>query len=337
MRLTIKNFLVIFSAALVLITALLGFKFWSFFSTPLLAKDQPPVTFLFAPGDSAKKAALILKQQNLLRYPQAFLLLARLSGAEYDLKAGEYVIEPGMTLLELMRKMVKGDALRHAFTVVEGWTFAQVVAALNSNQYITHTIHNLTTDKIMEKIGHSGEFPEGRFAPDTYLFSGKMVDTEILINAYRLLQKQLQTAWQNRDQNLPYHCPYEALIVASLIEKETAVAAEKSLISGVILRRLVKGMLLQVDPSVIYGLGHKKFSGKLSKADLAKDTPYNTYLHKGLPPTPIAMPGKDSIVAALHPAAGTSWYYVAKGDGTHEFSDSLKEQTKSVKKYLLHK
>ncbi len=333
MKLTKKK-LIIFAISLLLsISIWFGFKFWSFLNAPLVAEGNSQVTFIFAQGTSVKKVAYYLGQQKLLKYPLFFVLYVRLSGVEYDLKAGEYVIEPGLTPRKLIQKMVKGEALNHTVTIVEGWTFNQIVTALNNNQYVTHTIQNLSPPEIMEKIGHSGEFPEGRFAPDTYVFSGNITDIAILINAYQLMQKQLQKAWDNRAKNLLYHCPLEALIAASIIEKETASLEEKPVIADIILRRIEKGMLLQVDPTVIYGLG-QKFSGKLTRADLSKDTPYNTYIHKGLPPTPIAMPGKDSINAALHPIAGTSWYYVSKGDGTHKFSESLKEQSKAIKKYL---
>jgi UPF0755 protein len=278
--------------------------------------------------------AYSLAEQNLLKHPLYFILFVRLINAEYSLKAGEYVIEPGMSVHSLIKKMVKGDMLRHPFTIVEGWTFQKILTALENNQYVIHTISGLDPAKIMEKIGHSGELPEGRFAPDTYLFSGKVTDLTILDNAYQLMQKRLSIEWENKAPNLSYHCPYDALIAASLIEKETAVRDEKPLIADIMLRRIARGMPLQVDPSVIYGLGHK-FTGKLTRAGLAKNTPYNTYLHRGLPPTPIAMPGKDSINAALHPVANEFWYYVAKGDGTHKFSKSLKEQGIAIRKYIL--
>ncbi|MBU0744618.1 MAG: endolytic transglycosylase MltG [Gammaproteobacteria bacterium] len=336
MKIAKKKFYIILAILLMIILGWFGFRFWSFLETPLVAHKDAPVNFLFSQGTSVKKAAYSLQEQKLLKHPMIFVLFVRLSGAEYKLKAGEYVVTPGMTARKLVQKMIKGDVLHHAFTLVEGWNFHQVIKALNDNQYITHTIKNLSPAAIMEKIGHEGELPEGRFAPDTYLFSGNVLDTDILINAYQFMHKQLQKAWDNRDKETLYHCPYEALIVASLIEKETAIAEEKPMIAGVILSRLKNGMLLQVDPTLIYGLG-SKFSGKLTRADLQKNTPYNTYRNKGLPPTPIAMPGNDSIEAAMHPIFGTALYYVSKGDGRHEFSDSLKEQNKAVKKYILHK
>lgn len=333
MKLTKKN---IFTGLIILLLAIgvwFGSLFWSFLKTPLIVTGQPAVKLLFAQGNSVKKIAHTLKQQNLIQHPLFFVLLVRFTGAEYHLKAGEYLIEPEITPGKLIQKMIKGDAIRHAFTVVEGWNFSQLLAALNDNQHVKHLTNALTVDEIMTRIGHPGELPEGRFAPDTYLFSGETTDLEILVNSYRLMQKRLQTFWDNRDKEWSYHCPYEALIVASLIEKETAQSAEKPLIAGVILRRLNQGMLLQVCPTVIYGLG-KRFSGKLKRTDFSIDTPYNTYIHRGLPPTPISMPGKDSIEAAMHPATVKFWYYAAKGDGTHEFSVSFEDQQKAIKKYL---
>ncbi len=335
--LSIKKKLIITIVSLLLVAgSWFGFTLWSFLNTPLIAKEGEAATFLFAQGTSVKKMAYALAERNLLKHPLYLVLFVRLDNVEFKLKAGEYVIEPGTTPRKLVEKMVKGDMLRHAFTIVEGWTFQKIVAALNGNQYVIHTIQGLDAPKIMEKLGHVGEHPEGRFAPDTYVFSGKVTDVDILVDAYQLMQKQLKRAWDSRAKDLLYHCSYEALIAASLIEKETAITQEKAMIADIILRRLNKGMPLQIDPTVIYGLG-PKFSGKLSRTDLAKNTPYNTYVHKGLPPTPISMPGKDSINAALHPVANSFWYYVAKGDGTHKFSDTLKAQSNAIKKYLLHK
>ncbi|MEI8055210.1 MAG: endolytic transglycosylase MltG [bacterium] len=328
---------IILGATFIAICLALSFDFRLFLKAPLIEVGQKPAVFLFTQGMSVKKASTGLEQKNLIKRPLFFNLLARFRGVERNLKAGEYSIEPGVTTPGiLLTKMVKGDAVRHAFTIVEGWTFSQMIAALNNNSYIKHTIQQYNSNEIMSAIGYPGELPEGRFAPDTYLFSGEVKDTYILTNAYKLMQKRLQTAWDSKAVDVQYHCPYEALIIASIIEKETAFEQEKPVIAGVIARRLAMGKLLQVDPTVIYGLG-EKHSGKLTKADLTKDTPYNTYTRKGLPPTPISLPGKGSIEAALHPTPGTVLYYVAKGDGTHKFSDTLKEQGKAIKKYLRHK
>ncbi|MDR1057802.1 MAG: endolytic transglycosylase MltG [Coxiellaceae bacterium] len=336
MKLSPPNFYLVLVTLLLSVGIGFGFKLWSFLVTPLVAANNSSINFLFTPGISVKKVAYILREKKLIKHPTFFILFVRLSGAEFKLKAGEYIIEPGMTLYQLIQKMIKGDVLRHAFTLVEGWNFSQVISALNNNQYLQHTIPKLKIEEIMAKIGHPGEVPEGRFAPDTYLFSGDVTDLDLLMKAYQLMKVRLHRAWENRSKDVLYRCPYEALIVASLIEKETAMAQEKPIIAGIILRRLEKGLLLQVDPSVIYGIG-QKFSGKLTKNDLLKDTPYNTYTRKGLPPTPIAMPSKESIEAALHPVFTNAWYYVAKGDGSHEFSESLDKQKRAIKKYLVPK
>ena len=300
----------------------------------MIASEQQPHYFVFTQGMSAKQAATMLKQQHLISNTLWFSLLIKFKGVERNLKAGEYLIEPGITTPDqLITKMAKGEAIRHAFTIVEGWTFKQLLNAINSNKYIQHTIQNLTQEQIMTKIGHSGELPEGRFAPDTYLFSGRVDDIAILSGSYRLMQKRLQQLWVQRTIHAAYHCPYQALIAASLIEKETACESEKPMIAGVILKRLGINMLLQIDPTIIYGMGDK-YHGKLTRSDYSVDTPYNTYMHKGLPPTPIAMPSESSIRAALNPIMSNYLYYVAKPDGSHHFSASFKEQIKAVNKYL---
>lgn len=313
------------------------FSWQHFLKTPLVRSGQEPQYFVFTQGMSAKQAATILKKQNLISNALFFSLLVKSKGVERNLKAGEYLIEPGIiTPGRLVEKMAKGEAVRHAFTVVEGWTFKQTLNAINNNKYIQHTIQNLSQEQIMAKIGHPGKMPEGLFAPDTYLFSGKINDIEILSNSYRLMQKRLQQLWANKSIDANYNCPYQALIAASLIEKETAYDQEKPIIAGVILKRLGINMLLQIDPTVIYGMGDK-YNGKLNRSDYSINTPYNTYMRKGLPPTPIAMPSELSIKAALNPIMGNYLYYVSKGDGTHHFSEKFKDQINAVNKYLKHK
>jgi UPF0755 protein len=316
---------------------LMGFYCWSFLHTPLVAKSEKPVDIIFAQGMSARGLADGLKEQKLMKHPLLFTLFVRLKGEGRHLQAGEYSIEPGITTpSRLLTKMANGDVINHAFTIVEGWTFNQVIVALNENPYVKHTIQNLNTDEIMDKIGRSGEFPEGRFAPNTYLFGKNVKDIDVLSSAYQLMQNQLQTAWANKGVGAPYKCPYEALIAASLIEKETGFEPEKTEIAGVIVRRLNIGRALQIDPTVIYGMG-EKYKGKLYKKDLLVDSTYNTYTRQGLPPTPIAMPSISSIKAALHPADSASLYYVSKGDGSHEFSETFKQQDKAVEKYVRSK
>ena len=312
----------------------LGSKVYLFSNTPLILMDGSSQKFLLVPGVSIKRVAYALSKQKLLKEPLLFILWIRISGYERSLKAGEYLIEPGITGPQMVRKMVRGEVINHAFTIIEGWNFSQIIRALDANPYIKHTVDGLSSSEIMEKIGHAGEHPEGKFAPDTYLFSGEIRDIELLEAAYNLMRHRLDKFWSQRADNLPYICAHEALIVASLIEKETAKPEERLLISGVILNRLVKGMLLQIDPTIIYGLGDK-YVGKLRREDMRRPSTYNTYLRKGLPPTPICMPSMAAIEAALHPAVTEYLYYVAKGDGTHEFSTNLESQNRSIKKYLL--
>lgn len=321
-----------------ILTALawLGWRWYFFLSAPIIPVSSQAVDFVFPQGASVKTVAFKLEAAKIITEPELFIALAKIKGSDRNLKAGEYRIDPGITPVQLLDKMQKGDVINHEFTIIEGWTFRQVLAVLANNPYITHTLQNLSDDQIMSKIGHQGESPEGRFAPDTFVFSGAVSDADILNTSYLLMQKRLDAAWNNKAPDVPYHCIYMALIVASIIEKETAVPQEKPIVAGVILRRLQKNMLLQVDPTVIYGLG-ANYTKKLTTADLTTDSPYNTYTRKGLPPGPICMPSVSSINAALHPASGTELYYVAKGDGSHVFSNTLQEQDQAIRKYILKK
>jgi UPF0755 protein len=319
-----------FVALIVIIIILVLFwcleNWYAFLQTPLVLSDQTPVTFVFPPGASSRSLATLLKQLKLLQHPGYFVLYSRLKGYARILKAGEYQIDPGTTSQQLLEKMVRGEAIHHDFKIIEGWTMRQAIDALAHNQFLVHNLGTSSTpDDIMKLIGHEGELAEGRFAADTYLFSGQVSDLDVLLTSYNLLQKRLMQEWDLRSPDANYHCPYQALIVASIIEKETAYIPEKPKIAGVILKRLNMGMPLQLDPTVIYGMG-TDFTGKLSPADLKKFSPYNTYLVKGLPPSPICMPSMSSVHAALHPEMGSTLYFVAKGDGTHVFSDTLEQQ-----------
>jgi UPF0755 protein len=323
--------------ATMICAVLIGIFFMSrilwFFYTPILPKDRAPVIFEVTKGMTPKSVAYGLAKQNLLKHSRFFTILFRLSGASKNLQVGEYSIDHGNTPLTLLHKLVNGSVVLYPVTVIEGTTFKQLVATLQSNAVLVHTLNGLNDDQIMTAIGHAGEMAEGRFYPDTYKFARGTKDVDILKMAYNLMARRLTLLWNNRDPNVPYPCEYKALIAASMIEKETAVAKEKPIIAGVIVRRLNKDMLLQIDPTVIYGLG-QNFSGKLTKDDLTKDSAFNTYLHKGLPPTPICMPSQSSIYAALHPDNSAILYYVAKGDGTHQFSETLEQQNAAIKKFF---
>lgn len=285
-------------------------------------------------GTSLRALAVKLREQGLIARPIYLVVYARLRGISTRLQAGEYSIEPGMSVLDLLRKMQSGEVRLYSFTVIEGWTFGQLLDAMARNGNLRQTIERNAgaVRTVMQALGQPDSHPEGQFLPDTYLFARGTTDIEFLRRANAALQKRLQSEWEGRASDLPLRTPYEALILASIIEKETAVADERSLIAAVFINRLNKRMRLQTDPTVIYGMG-EAFDGNIRFRDLRQDTPYNTYTRAGLPPTPIALPGADSIHAALHPAASPALYFVSKGDGSHVFSDNLLEHEAAVDLY----
>jgi UPF0755 protein len=241
---------------------------------------------------------------------------------------------PGMTVEGLIDLWKRGEVVQYSVTLVEGWNFHQVRAALAKDEKLEQTLDGLSDAQVMEKLGHAGIFPEGRFFPDTYRFVRGMSDAELLKTAYERLDEVLAKEWEQRAADVPYTEPYQALIMASLVEKETGVPQERGQIAGVFVRRMAIGMLLQTDPTVIYGLGDR-YSGKLTRAHLKEATPYNTYVISGLPPTPIAMVGREAIHAALNPVAGNSLYFVARGDGSHVFSDDLDAHNNAVREFQI--
>jgi UPF0755 protein len=305
-------------------------------TSPLIAKEQPETSFVFKTGTPVKQLAYALQAQQVLKYPRLLILLSTMTGTSNKLKAGEYDITHQTSTWQLWLQLKRGPVTPYSFTIIEGWTFQNLLDALAKNPDIIHTIKDLTVSDVMKAIDHEGEIPEGRFFPDTYKFSHDTKDIDILLRAYLLMEIKLNQAWLARDPNTPYSCPYKALIAASIIEKEASVPAELPIVAGVIARRLQQNMYLQVDPTVIYGLG-TKYSGRLTSKDLQTNTPYNTYLHKNLPPTPICAPGAKAIYAAMQPDNSAFLYYVSKGDGSHEFSSTLEEHNLAVKKYLLDK
>ena len=259
-------------------------------------------------------------------------LLAEQMRVAGKLHAGEYAIEPGLTPRQLLANMAAGKVLQRNFTIVDGWTFAELRQALTRAEKLNHDSAGLDNATIMQKIGAGGEAPEGRFLPETYAYVKGDSDLDILRRAHAAMVKTLAELWAGRAKDLPLATPYDALILASIVEKETGLPAERAQIAGVFVRRLQDHMLLQTDPSVIYGMG-ARYAGNIRKSDLTTDTPYNTYTRPGLPPTPIALPGKPAIEAALHPAAGDALYFVARGDGGHVFSSSLEEHNRNVDCY----
>ena len=260
-------------------------------------------------------------------------MYARINGLSAKMKTGEYRLTSKLTTKEFFDHIFSGKVLQYSLAVIEGWSFQQLLDAVNNHPKLMHTISNVAKENIMQKLGLKGHY-EGQFLPDTYHFPNQLSDVEFLKRAYNSMQRVLETEWENRAVGLIYKTPYEALIMASIVEKETGLASERQQIAGVFLRRLAKRMRLQTDPTVIYGMGDK-YKGNLRKKDLLRDTPYNTYRRRGLPPTPIALPGRDAIHAALHPAKGNALYFVARGDGSHQFSDTLQEHNRAVIKYQL--
>jgi UPF0755 protein len=286
------------------------------------------------PGMSLRAFARELSARGVLPENHSFVWLAHLTGRDRGLKSGEYRFRDGMTASELLDQVVAGRVIEYPVVLLEGWTFQQFLALLAVSPKLTHSISGLTAPAIMERLGHPGEHPEGRFFPDTYYYSAGQTDIMILANAYDKMHKLLQQEWAGRENNLPLKNAYEALILASIVEKETGRDDERRLIAGVFINRLRHGMRLQTDPTVIYGMGNV-FDGNLRLKDLRRDNPYNTYTRKGLPPTPIAMPGKDALQAALHPMVTGALFFVARGDGSHEFTSTLEEHNKAVVKYQL--
>ncbi len=285
-----------------------------------------------ARGDTFNRITQKLLAQQVNIDPVWFKIIAYQKKITNKLKAGEYELQQGMTMSDLLALFVSGKSRQFSITFPEGKTFKQVLQTLADNSNIKHTLKNTDYQMILAEIGAKERYPEGLFFPETYFFEKRSTDISILKRAYDKMQTVLQREWRRKQENLPLKNAYQALILASIIEKETAVASERSLIAGVFIRRLQKGMLLQTDPTVIYGMG-EGYKGNIRRQDLRQPTPYNTYVIAGLPPTPIAMPGRDSIYAALHPAKGNSLYFVARGDGSHVFSASLREHNNAVNQY----
>lgn len=295
---------------------------------------QEGVIYELKPGNTIRGVADELEAQGILSKPLLLRLLARWTGQASRLKAGEYHLPAGSTPTKVLEILTSNRVVQHGMTIIEGWSFKQLLAAVRREPSLVQTLEGLDEQALMTRLGLEGLHPEGRFFPDTYHFPKGTTDVEFLLRAYRRMEDFLQAAWQKREEGLPIKSSYEALILASIIEKETGIPAERAKIAGVFVRRLNKGMRLQTDPTVIYGMGDA-YDGNIRRRDLTTDTPYNTYVHKGLTPTPIAMPSGKAIEAALHPEPGKSLYFVATGDGGHYFSATLKEHNQAVRKYQL--
>ena len=294
------------------------------------------VTIDIEKGDSLKQITNKLVAQNVKIKPFWFKFLAKKNGANKKIKSGEYELTKGLTAKDILALFVQGKVKRHAITFPEGWNFKAIQQELDKNPYIEHTLKSIPINDIVKQLGMSQNHPEGLFFPDTYFFEKHTTDAAILKRAYTKMQIILAQEWQGRAANLPITTPYQAICLASIIEKETAAPFERAQISGVFSRRLQQNMMLQTDPTVIYGMG-ESYHGNIKTVDLQTPTPYNTYTFKGLPPTPIAMAGREAIHAALHPDTSEALYFVAKGDGTHVFSANLEAHNAAVETYQRHK
>jgi UPF0755 protein len=307
-----------------------------FYSQQTLTFSPTPVAYDLKLGSNLRIAARELTAMGVLREPILFEILGRVLLAAPHLKAGNYEIESSTTPLKLLQKMTQGDTTQSAIRFVDGWTFKQVRQALDMHKALLHETSELSNETIARRLGISDALPnalsEGWIFPDTYYFSRGTSDLAVLRRAYRLMQKQLNAQWTKRAPDLPLGSPYEALILASIVEKETGKEADRAMVGSVFINRLRLGMRLQTDPTVIYGMG-EVFDGNLRRRDLQVDTPWNTYTRVGLPPTPIAMPGLASLQAAINPAESKMLYFVARGDGSSQFSPSLEEHNAAVTKY----
>jgi len=292
-----------------------------------------PVYFQIAEGASVRTIISQLQERDIIRPFEVpfFYGYIKLKGSQKGIQAGEYVFPLNITPAQLLQKWVKGDVIIHSFMVTEGMTFAQMMRAMQFHPAIKKTLWGKSDDEVMQLLGESGS-AEGLFFPDTYYFKAKTTDKTLLTRARKTMNDKLANAWQHRDRTIVVKSPYQALILASIIEKETGSDSEREKISGVFQRRIIKNMRLQADPTVVYGL--ENYSGRITKENLQSENPYNTYRHAGLPPGPIALPGIKSIEAALHPDKGDALYFVAKGDGTHVFSNTLLEHNQAVAQYI---
>lgn len=327
------RFLLLLLGAGVVAAGLAYQDYRGYLQEPLAIPDEAR-TFVVEKGWSAGRIADELESSGIVVKRYWFDLYLRVSGQAAALRSGEFRLPATATVPELVDTLVSGRSLQYSQTIVEGSTFRQLRKRLRNNDKLTQTLQDLSDAELMSRIGADGQHPEGQFFADTYHFPRGTSDLAFLKRAYRTMQRVLADEWANREPDLPIETPADALILASIVEKETAVPAERPLIAGVFHSRLRIGMRLQTDPTVIYGI--EDYDGNIRRSDLTTDTPYNTYTRAGLPPTPIAMVGREALHAVLHPQATTALYFVSRGDGTHQFSDTVEEHNAAVRKYQLN-
>ncbi|WP_417514273.1 endolytic transglycosylase MltG [Marinobacter sp.] len=332
-----KKLLIAGICAAVLVGAGTGLWVWQglgSLSRPVILVE--PVLFNVPGGTAFSEVARQLETRGLIEKSFWVRVYGRLFPDQARIKAGEYEFTDGMTAETMLEKMVAGDTKHWSVQFIEGWTFSDMRAALSATDRLEVLTSEWTDAQIMKAVGAEGEHPEGRFFPDTYLFTSSESDLDLLRRSFQRMESVLSEEWAGREEGLPYDNAYEALIMASIVERETGAPHERGQVAGVFVRRLQKGMRLQTDPTVIYGMGDK-YKGKIGSRDLRTHTPYNTYRINGLPPTPIALPGREAIHAALHPDPGKTLYFVARGDGTHKFSSTLAEHQKAVRAFQLNR
>jgi len=321
-------------AAAIMVSVFAGISFNRYLHSPALIPGEG-LSFEVVSGSSFKAVSRNLADQGIIDRPDWLRWYARYTGTASKIRAGNYRLEVGDTPADILNRFVSGQVELFSFTIVEGWNYRELLAALSASDVVESSIVFEDWPAVLASFGSEQLHPEGLFLPETYRFPKNTKDIDVLRQAYELMQETLKEEWQKREEGLPVQSPYETLVLASIIEKETARADERPLISGVFVRRLQNRMRLQTDPTVIYGIG-TEFNGNITRQHLRTDTPYNTYTRHGLPPTPIAMPGRAAIHAALHPAPGNALYFVATGlgDGSHKFSETKAEHDAAVREYL---
>jgi UPF0755 protein len=332
-----RRLLQVLLVSIVLVGAAVAFVAWrahTWLQTPI-ANLSSQTVYQVPRGASFRTVANDLNDRRLLDQPRVWTYWARLTGRSSGLKAGEYALNPGITPDDLLDLLSSGQVILHSITFIEGSTFTDIRRQLNSDNAVDAVHRNASVEDIMRALGAPGLHPEGQFFPDTYRFPRATTDLELLKLAYRRMQDELRAAWNARATDLPLATQYEALILASIVEKESALESERPMVAGVFIERLRRGMRLQTDPTVIYGMG-EAYDGDIRRADLLRDTPYNSYTRAGLPPTPIALPGLESLRAAVNPKVTGAIFFVAtgKGDGSHYFSTTLAEHQAAVQRYL---
>lgn len=337
----IKKLFKLLAISIVLASFVVGWywnEYKTFLQTPIFIGDKPVAQLIFSinRGDTVKQIAQSLSDKEVIRFPKYFQLYTRISKKAAKIKAGEYTLKSDMTVVDVVDLFVSGKVNQYALTIVEGWTVKEALQHIKNDSNLIKTLDEDALQTLSKRLNNKYSSLEGLIYPDTYKFPKGTTDFQFIQRAYKQMQKILLEEWQQRDKNLPLHSPYEALILASIVEKESGVSSERDKVAGVFIRRLNKKMRLQSDPTIIYGMG-ERYDGNIRRRDINEKTAYNTYQIDRLPPTPIAITGREAIHAVLHPDNSKSLYFVADGSGGHYFSDTLKEHNRAVRKYILKK